>query len=111
MAAQILLYLVGAQPIVPPPVSRRFDSMEESVKKRVIRYADKLGLTETRFCNMANAILERRNHTIHPKSVDELAEVTKKAIGMVDAFPNIEFVCRDEVTILRAYVEISSFFI
>jgi hypothetical protein len=40
VVAQILLYLVGAQPKIPPPVSRRFDSMEESVKKRVIRCAD-----------------------------------------------------------------------
>jgi hypothetical protein len=111
VVAQILLYLVGAQPKKSPPVSRRFESMEESVKKRVIRCADKLGFTEKRFCNMAEAILERRNHTLHQESVVELAKLTKKAVDMVNAFPNIELVCRDEVTILRAYVEDSSFFI
>jgi hypothetical protein len=78
VVAQILLYLVGAQP--ETPVSRRFDSMEESVMKRVIRCADKLGLMKKRFCNMAEAILERRNHTLHPESVVELAKLTKKKL-------------------------------
>ncbi len=110
VAAQILLFLVGAQPKVPPPVSHWFDSMGESVKNRVIGCADTLGLPEKQFCNMAEAILERRNHTIHPESVVELAELTKQAVGMVNAFPNTELVCRSEVKILRAYGEISSFF-
>ena len=110
VAAQTLLFLVGAQPKVPPPVSHRFDSMLESVKNRVSGCADKLGFTEKEFCNMAETILGRRNHTIHPESVVELAELTKQAVEMVNAFPNIVLVCRSEVTILRAYEEISLFF-
>ena len=110
VAAQNLLFLVGAQPKVPPPVSHRFDSMLESVKNRVSGCADKLGFTEEKFCNMAEAILGRRNHTIHPESVVELAELTKRAVEMVNAFPNIESVCQSEVAILRAYEEISLFF-
>ena len=84
--------------------------MVESVKNRVSGCADKLGFTEKEFCNMAETILGRRNHTIHPESVVELAELTKQAVEMVNAFPNIVLVCRSEVTILRAYEEISLFF-
>ena len=106
-AAQLLLFLVGAQPISPPPVSHRFESISGIVRERVSRCAKKLGLREKSFCTMADKILNRRNRTIHPECVDELAVLVKRALEMVTAFPNIELVCRSEVKILRAYEEIS----
>lgn len=109
-AASVLLYLYGAQPIIPTPISSRFQRMDAITAVRVKNCAYDLGYTSIKFSNIADNILGRRNNSVHPETTELLAVMVAKANAMIDAYPMTRKHLSEEVMIIEHFEEIRIFF-
>lgn len=106
-AAQILLFLIGEQPLVPTPTGSKYASMRtgdhyDQVLSLVA--ADPMfTLSKARLTAICDPLVTRRNNTTHCASITQLDGVVADAEAAFDAWPALMKTCKDEYDVISNY--------
>jgi hypothetical protein len=106
-AAQILLFLIGEQPLVPTPTGSKYASMKpgdryDQVLSSVVADAD-FTLSKGRLTAICDPLVTRRNNTKHCASISQLDSVVADAATAFDAWPALMKTCKDEYDVISNY--------
>jgi hypothetical protein len=88
--------------------------MTELEEQRVRKRASKIEYIGYRniknFCKMAEKILQDRNCSEHPGTIDALTESVKRALEIIEIYPTIASSHKNEVAIIYNFDKIRQFF-
>ena len=114
VAAQILLFLIEEQPLVPTPTSKRFKTAlkAEEAKRQKIESCAKIldnKWSSASFAKAADNLLDRRNGLVHAATIDELDDMVASVKHFIETYPAANAM-KHEVKIILHYNEIKTLF-
>ena len=114
IAAQVLLFLIGEQPVQPSPTCHRFGNglNNETLRQKITEWATVLsggkGWRASKFAKAADRLIDRRNNAIHAANISQLDDMVASATFLIDSSPTLSTSMAHEVMIIRHYSEIRS---
>jgi hypothetical protein len=114
VAAQILLFLHGSQPMVPTPNSYKFTGLGPAdalaVKINTIATDTNFTMSSAYFTKIADKVINRRNGVIHYATEADLALAVQKSLEAFRIWPLLAVDCAEEHAIITNYNAIKAEF-